>query len=314
MIKRASHLPSRTRVNLMLRSNIPLLIMAIPGIIYFFCFCYMPMYGLILAFKNFLPKRGIWGSAWVGTKNFQFMFRNITFWMTVRNTLTYNLTFLVTNTLCPLALAVVINEVRNKKLARLYQTTMIMPHFVSYVVISVVVFALLSADSGVMGHLFKMRGLKPITFYSETKYWPWIINLVHIWKHVGYSSIIYLGTITGISDEYYEAALIDGATKWQQIWNITLPFLKPMIVILSIMKIGAMFSTNFDLFYQVPLNSGQLYPVTNTIDVFVYNTLKDSNNVSLSSAVSFVQSVAGFTLVMITNQVIRWLDSDLAMF
>lgn len=137
---------------------------------------------------------------------------------------------------------------------------------------------------------------------------------VYLWKNVGYSSIIFLGTITGISDEFYEAAVIDGATKWQQIRHITLPFLKPMVVVLTIMRVGQMFSSNFDLFYQVPMNSGQLYSVTNTINVFVYNTLRNSNNVSLSSAVGFVQSVAGFLLVMGTNQVIRMIDSDLAMF
>ena len=191
---------------------------------------------------------------------------------------------------------------------------MIMPHFISYVVVSVILFAIISADSGIVGHFYKNRGLMPIAFYSEPKYWPFFLIFIYVWKGTGYSSIIYLGSITGISDEYYEAAVIDGATKWQQIVHITLPFLKPMAVVLTIMRVGSMFSSNFDLFYQVPMNSGQLYSVTNTIDVFVYNTLKESNNVGLSSAVSFVQSVAGLVLVLVTHQIIRWIDRDLAMF
>ena len=304
----------RSSIKWVLSSNVPLLLMTLPGIACFICFNYLPMGGLVLAFKNFIPRRGIFGSDWIAFKNFEFMFRNPTFWLTVKNTLLYNGVFLVTNVVFPMSLALAINEVRSKKLARVFQTGMIMPHFISYVVVSVILFAIISADSGIVGHFYKNRGLMPIAFYSEPKYWPFFLIFIYVWKGTGYSSIIYLGSITGISDEYYEAAVIDGATKWQQIVHITLPFLKPMAVVLTIMRVGSMFSSNFDLFYQVPMNSGQLYSVTNTIDVFVYNTLKESNNVGLSSAVSFVQSVAGLVLVLDTNQIIRWIDRDLAMF
>lgn len=306
--------PKRRGIRRSLSLNMPLLIMALPAIIYFICFKYMPMGGLVLAFKNYMPKKGIFGSDWVGLKNFEFMFRNPTFWLTVRNTLLYNLAFMITGVIFPMALAIGINELRNKRAARLYQTAVIMPHFISYVVVSVIVFALLSADSGILGHLSKNRGEVPTAFYSQPQYWPYIINITHIWKGTGYSSIIYLSAITGISDEYYEAAVIDGATKLQQIWYITIPFLKQIIVVLTIMRIGSMFSSNFDLFYLLPMNSGQLYKVTNTIDIFVYNTLKDSMNVGLSSATSFIQSICGFVLVVVTNQIIRWVDKDLAMF
>ena len=156
------------------------------------------------------------------------MFRNPTFWLTVKNTLLYNGVFLVTNVVFPMSLALAINEVRSKKLARVFQTGMIMPHFISYVVVSVILFAIISADSGIVGHFYKNRGLMPIAFYSEPKYWPFFLIFIYVWRGTGYSSIIYLGSITGISDEYYEAAVIDGATKWQQIVHITLPFLKPM--------------------------------------------------------------------------------------
>ncbi|NLX82206.1 MAG: sugar ABC transporter permease [Clostridiales bacterium] len=294
--------------------NISLFLMTLPGVILFLCFAYLPMAGIVLAFKSFKPRLGIFGSTWVGLKNFEFMIRNATFWLTVRNTLFYNVIFLIIGILGPLAFALAVNEVRPKRVARVYQTLTIMPHFVSYVVVSVIVFAILSADSGIMGNYMKSQGLAPIVFYSEPGYWPWILSIVYLWKHIGYSSIIYLGTITGISDEFFEAAVIDGASKWQQIVHITLPFLKPMVVVLAIIRVGAMFSSNFDLFYQVPMNSGQLYPVTNTINVFTYNTLRNSNNVSLSAAVGFVQSVAGFLLVVGTNRVIRAIDPDLAMF
>ena len=312
---KTSHKPVRQKsLSLQSGDNLALWLMALPGIVLFLCFAYLPMAGIILAFKSFRPKLGIFGSPWAHFKNFEFMFRNATFWLTVRNTLLYNIVFLIIGILGPLTFALAINEVRPKRAARVYQTLTIMPHFVSYVVVSVIVFAILSADSGMLGNFYKQQGLRPIVFYSEPKYWPWILSLVYLWKHIGYSSIIYLGTITGISDEFFEAAVIDGASKWQQIKYITLPFLTPMVVVLAIIRVGAMFSSNFDLFYQVPMNSGQLYPVTNTINVFTYNTLRNSNNVSLSAAVGFVQSVAGFLLVVTTNRVIKAVDPDLAMF
>ena len=308
--------PAKRKKNwkLIMSTNVPLFIMCIPCIVLLICFAYMPMFGTVLAFKTFKPRLGIWGSPWAGMKNFNVMFKNPTFWAVLRNTVSYNLVVLVIGRIFPPALAIAINEVRSKKLARVFQTTMIMPNFVSYVVVSVIVLAILGADNGILGRMYKNAGLTPIAFYSEPKYWPYILTIVNTWKGTGYGSIIYLGTITGISDEYYEAAVIDGATKWQQILHITLPFLKSMIIILTIMAVGSMFHASFDLFYQVPQNSGQLYKVTNTIDVFVFNTLKDSNNVGLSSAVALFQSITGFVLVMLTNQIVRWIDKDLSMF
>ena len=304
----------KTNWKLILSTNVPLFIMCIPCIVLLICFSYMPMFGTILAFKKYKPKDGILGSQWIGMKNFNVMFKNQTFWAALRNTLLYNLAFLIIGRILPPALAIAINEVRSKKLARLFQTTMIMPHFVSYVVISIILMEIIGADNGMLGHAFKNAGLTPIAFYSEPKYWPYLLTIVHTWKGIGYGSIIYLGTITGISDEYYEAAVIDGASKWQQILHITLPFLKSMIIILTIMAVGSMFHSSFDLFYQVPQNSGQLLKVTNTIDVYVYTTLKQSADIGLSSAVALFQSITGFILVVTTNQIVRWVDKDLSMF
>ena len=304
----------KTNWRLVLSTNVPLFLMCIPCIVLIICFCYMPMAGTVLAFKNFKPKYGIFGSPWVGFKNFEFMFKNETFWAVLKNTLFYNIIFLVIGRTLPPILAIITSEVHNKKLARVYQTTMIMPHFLSYVVVSVIVLAILGADTGIMGHWYRSRGLEPIAFYSEPNYWYAILIIVRTWKTIGYDSIIYLGTITGISDEYYEADVIDGANRFQQIMHITVPFLKPMIIILAIMAVGSMFHASFDLFYQVPQNSGPLMKATNTIDVYVYNTLKNSNNVAMSSAVALFQSLAGFILVVATNQIVRWVDKDLSMF
>ena len=308
--------PTRKRSNLklILSTNIPLFIMCIPCIVLLICFSYMPMVGTVLAFKQYKPRAGIFGSQWIGMKNFDIMFKNATFWASLKNTIVYNLIFIVLGRIFPPALAIAINEVHSRKLTRVFQTTMIMPHFVSYVVVSVIGLAVLGGDNGMVNHALKSMGREPIAFYSEPKYWPFILTFVHEWKGLGYGSIIYLGTITGISDEYYEAAVIDGATKWQQILHITLPFLKSMIIILAIMAVGSMFHSSFDLFYQVPNNSGQLLKVTNTVDVYVYNTLKQSNNVGLSSAVALFQSVFGFIFVVLTNQIVRWIDKDLSMF
>ena len=308
--------PTRKRSNLklILSTNVPLFIMCIPCIVLLICFSYMPMVGTVLAFKQYKPRAGIFGSQWIGMKNFDIMFKNATFWASLKNTIVYNLIFIVLGRIFPPALAIAINEVHSRKLTRVFQTTMIMPHFVSYVVVSVIVLAVLGGDNGMVNHALKSMGREPIAFYSEPKYWPFILTFVHEWKGLGYGSIIYLGTITGISDEYYEAAVIDGATKWQQILHITLPFLKSMIIILAIMAVGSMFHSSFDLFYQVPNNSGQLLKVTNTVDVYVYNTLKQSNNVGLSSAVALFQSVFGFIFVVLTNQIVRWIDKDLSMF
>ena len=313
-LNEAKQIRKNRNLKLILSTNVPLFIMCIPCIVLLICFAYMPMVGTILAFKQYKPRAGIFGSQWIGMKNFEIMFKNATFWASLKNTLLYNLVFIVLGRLFPPALAIAINEVHSRKLTRVFQTTMIMPHFVSYVVVSVIVLAVLSGDNGMVNHALKNLGRDPIAFYSEPKYWPFILTLVHEWKGLGYGSIIYLGTITGISDEYYEAAVIDGATKWQQILHITLPFLKSMIIILAIMAVGSMFHSSFDLFYQVPNNSGQLLKVTNTVDVYVYTTLKQSNNVGLSSAVALFQSVFGFLFVVITNQIVRWVDKDLSMF
>ena len=304
----------KTNWKLVMSTNVPLLMMCIPCFVLIFCFCYMPMVGTVLAFKNFKPKYGIFGSPWVGFKNFEFMFKNDTFWAVLKNTLFYNIIFLIIGRVIPPILAIATSEVHSKKLARVFQTTMIMPHFLSYVVVAVIVLALLGADNGVISHCYRSRGLEPIAFYREPDYWYAILIIVRTWKTIGYDSIIYFGTITGISDEYYEAAVIDGASRFQQILHITLPFLKPMIIILAIMAVGSMFHASFDLFYQVPQNSGQLMKATNTIDVYVYNTLKNSNNVSMSSAVALFQSVAGFIMVVTTNQIVRIIDKDLSMF
>ena len=305
------------RVGKTLKRFWTLYLMFLPGAVYLFINCYIPMFGIQIAFRTYNARDGIYGSPWCGMEDFEFLFRTNDAWIMTRNTLLYNFVFIVLGTVLAIAVAIILNEVKSKGAKQLYQTIILIPYLISMVIVGYLAFAFLSTSNGFINHgilepLFGENAA--IDWYNEPKYWPVFLIFIYVWKGTGYSSIIYLGSITGISDEYYEAAVIDGATKWQQIVHITLPFLKPMAVVLTIMRVGSMFSSNFDLFYQVPMNSGQLYSVTNTIDVFVYNTLKESNNVGLSSAVSFVQSVAGLVLVLVTNQIIRWIDRDLAMF
>ena len=301
-----------------LKANKELLLLSMPGAVWFFLFAYLPLFGVLVAFKQYRLSSGFFESLitskFVGLENFKFLFSSGDAWLIVRNTVLYNACFIVLGIVLPVIVALMLNELRNKGMAKIYQSSMFLPYFLSWVVVSYCVYAFLSPEKGYFNMLIQQFGGEGISWYTEAAFWPFIIIFMSQWKGIGYNTVVYLASICGIDKTYYEAAVIDGATKWQQIVHITLPFLKPMAVVLTIMRVGSMFSSNFDLFYQVPMNSGQLYSVTNTIDVFVYNTLKESNNVGLSSAVSFVQSVAGLVLVLVTNQIIRWIDRDLAMF
>ena len=289
----------KTNWRLVLSTNVPLFLMCIPCIVLIICFCYMPMAGTVLAFKNFKPKYGIFGSPWVGFKNFEFMFKNETFWAVLKNTLFYNIIFLVIGRTLPPILAIITSEVHNKKLARVYQTTMIMPHFLSYVVVSVIVLAILGADTGIMGHWYRSRGLEPIAFYSEPNYWYAILIIVRTWKTIGYDSIIYLGTITGISDEYYEAAVIDGANHVQQVWHITLPGIMQIIGIMFIMAVGGLLNAGYDqiLLLQQPANT----QISQVLDTYVLQTGIKYGKFEYATAIGLFKSLFSLVMVVVTN-------------
>ena len=293
---------------------LPMYLMILPGLVYLICNNFFPMFGIIIAFKKYSFRKGLLGSDWAGLSNFKYLFTSDTAATIIRNTVLYNVVFIILGTVVSVAVAILLNEITKKKLQTVYQTVILLPFLISWVVISYLVFAFLSAESGLFNSILTSMGLERINWYTEPKYWPYILTFVNIWKGTGYSVIVYLSTLVGISGEYYEAAKIDGATKWQQIKSITLPLLKPTIITLLILSVGRIFASDFSLFYQVPKNSGALYSATQTIDVFVYNALMQNSDYGMSSAASVFQSIVGFVLVIITNAIVRRTEKDAALF
>ena len=293
----------------------PLYLMFLPGAIYLFINCYIPMFGIQIAFRQYNARDGVYGSPWIGLDNFEFLFKNNDALIMTRNTLLYNLVFIVLGTVLAIAVAIILNEIRSKSAKQVYQTVILIPYLISMVIVSYLVFAFLSTSNGYVNNsVLKAFGLPEIDWYNEPKYWPVILVIVQIWKTLGYNMILYYATICGIDHTLYEAAVVDGANRWQQIWNITLPSLKSTIIILTLMALGGIFRSDFGLFYQVPQNSGPLINVTQTIDTYVYRGLMQTNNIGMSSAAGVYQSVVGFILVVTANFVVRKLDSESSLF
>ena len=297
------------------KGAIPIYCMMLPGILYLLINNYAPMFGLVIAFKRIDWNKGILGSDWAGFNNFRYLFTSSEAWTMTRNTVLYNLAFIIIGTVAAVAVAILLNEITSRFSSRLYQTLILLPYMISWVIVSYLVFAFLSADTGMVNQgILSPLGKEPIVWYQEKKYWPFILVFVHLWKSVGFSMVIYLSSIVGISRDYYEAARIDGARKWKQIRYITLPLLKPTVITLLIMNIGSIFYSDFGLFYQVPRNAGALFDVTQTIDTYVYNALMQQGNISLSAAAVFYQSIVGFVLVVAANAVVRRYSRESALF
>lgn len=293
---------------------LPMYLLALPGFIYMICNNYIPMFGIVIAFKKLNVRKGLLGSDWCGFDNFKFLFQSSTAFTIIRNTVLYNIVFIILGTVIAIAAAILLNEVRNKAATTFYQSVILLPFLISWVVVSYLVYAFLSADTGLINSVLEKLGMHSINWYQEKKYWPFILTFCHIWKGTGYSMIIYLSSIVGISQDYYEASRIDGATKWQQIRKITLPLLKPTVITLFILNVGRIFASDFGLFYQIPKNSGALYSVTQTIDVYVFNALMKNSDYGMSSAASVFQSVVGFVLVVIANQIVKKYSKESALF
>jgi putative aldouronate transport system permease protein len=293
----------------------PLYLMMVPGLAYLLINNYMPLAGLQLAFKKFKYALGIWKSDFNNFKNFTYLFKSSDAWIIIRNTVGYNLVFILLGTVVAIFVAILLNMVRVKRMQKFYQTVILIPHLISYVIVSYIVYAFLGQDNGMINNsLLKALGMEPIAWYTEAAYWPYILVITQLWKTFGYNSIIYYATIVGIDQTYYEAAIVDGATWWKQVRYITLPMLKPVIVTLTLLAIGRMFYSDFGLFYQVPMNIGLLYDATNTIDTYVYRGLLETNDVGRASAAGFIQSVMGFFLVLGTNAIVRRVDREQALF
>lgn len=311
--KQGRSIPAKRRSK---RINIALVTMALPGIVVLLVLSYLPMFGILIAFKNYIPYLGFFGSSWVGLDNFRFLFGSGSAWQITYNTLFMNSLFIISNTILCLIVALLLNEARasNKILSSIYQSVIFFPYLVSYVLVSYFVFALLNGDTGMINHWLIAFHIAPIDWYSSPQYWPTILTLVYLWKSVGFGTIIYLAGIVAISPEYYEAAQLDGANKWQQIRYITLPLLKPLIILTILLAIGRIFYADFGLFFQVPRNQPLLYPATNVIDTFVYRALITLDDVGMSSAAGFFQSMVGFVLILTANWFVRRIDPDQAAF
>lgn len=293
----------------------PLYLMMLPALLYLLINNYIPMAGMVIAFKKLNFAKGIWASPWAGIKNFKFLFASKDAWIITRNTLLYNVAFILVNMVVGIAIAILITEVRNTKLKKIYQSAILLPFLMSMVILSYIVYALLSAENGLVNNsILPLFHIDSIQWYQEPKYWPVILIIANCWKGVGYGCLIYIASLIGIDPSFYEAARLDGASKWQEITKITLPSLVPTIITLLLLSIGRIFYSDFGLFYQVPMNSGVLFPTTNVIDTYVYRALIEQGNISMSSAAGVYQSLVGFCVVMLSNWIVRKVDKDQALF
>ncbi len=301
-----------------LKRNRQLIMLSLPGAIWFLIFAYLPMFGVIVAFKKLKLTGGfiksLIDSEWCGFDNFRFLFYSGDMWIVFRNTVCYNIVFIVLGIVLPILVALMLNEIRKKTLAKIYQSSMFLPYFLSWVVVSYFLYAFLNPDKGFINNLLQSMGKTEIAWYSEKKFWPFIIILVSQWKGIGYNTVVYLASICGIDKTYYEAAVIDGATKFQQIKYITIPLIKPVITILFILSVGRIFSADFGLFYHIPRNSGALFDYTNVLDTYVYRALTASGEIGMSSAAALFQSTVGFILILTANKIVSKIDSDNALF
>lgn len=292
-----------------------LLFFVLPGLVLIIMFNYIPMAGLVLAFKNYKFNKGIWGSDWCGFNNIRFLFMTgDTTWRIMRNTVLYYFLFRILGTIADVSLAIGLNECRKKLFAKVSQTIMIMPTFISFVAVSFILRGLL-ADKGVINDLIIALGGDSISFYSSPQYWPVILALVQLWKSTGYGSVLYLSALAGMDQEIFEAATLDGASRWQKIRYVTLPLLSNMIAILTLLSLGSIMTSNTGLFYQCTLNIGALYPTTQTLDAYVLNALvNDGSNFSVTAAITLFQSVIGCIMVVTVNLITRKISPEHSLF
>ena len=294
------------------KKNIPswqFLFLALPGIVYLIVNNYIPMMGIF----NF--SKGIFRSAWCGFDNFKFLFKTSDAILMTRNTILYNLAFIVLGTILAIFVAILMSELGESLKLKFFQSSLLLPNLLSWVVIAYICFAFLNSESGFINKTInRWLQIEPVSWYTEKQAWPGILIFVFLWKNAGYTSIVYLASISGIDKSVYEAADIDGASKFRQIFSITLPLLKPTVIIMTLMAVGRIFFSDFGLFYQVPMDSGALYSVTQTIDTYVYRGLMKLNDVGMSAAAGLFQSVVGFVVVMLANGIVRKTDSDNALF
>jgi putative aldouronate transport system permease protein len=289
-------------------------LMTLPGLLLVVVFSYLPMFGLVLAFKNFRYDKGILGSAWVGLKNFKFFFSSLDAWRVTRNAIGTNLIFIVSTLVVSVLLAFLLYEITHRMLLKVYQTAMFFPYFLSMAVVAYVGYSFFNVDLGLLNRILASFGIKPVMWYAEPELWVFILPIINLWKNIGYYVVIYYAGLMGIDSTYYESAAIDGANKIQATLKVSLPLLSPIIIIMVLLQIGKVFYSDFGLFYLVTKDTGILYSTTDVIDTYVFRALRVTGDIGVASAVGFYQSVVGFVLVFLSNWLVRKYDSDSALF
>lgn len=297
-----------------LRKNKALWAMLLPAIIYTVILQYLPMSGLVLAFKNYRFDLGVFGSEWNGFENFRYLFASGTGWLITRNTIVYNLLNMVTSQALSIVIAVFITEINNKVFKKLTQTLIFLPYFVSWVIVGAFVYAIFNYETGLLNNIITSLGGEAINVYSMPWVWPIIICCFNSWKWCGYNSVIYIAAITGVDSEIYEAAAVDGATIFQRIIHITIPSIKGTIITMVLLQVGRILRGDFQMFYQIVGNNGQLYNATDVIDTYVFRSLLESSNIEMSAAAALYQSVLCFIIIVVVNTIVKHVDADYALF
>lgn len=296
------------------KKNRTLTLMALPAAVLLFLFSYVPIVGLLIAFKDFRYDKGFLGSDWIGFKNFEFFFRSNDAWVVLRNTIGLNFLFIAMTLVVSVAVALIMNEVRSRNVIKIVQTIMFFPYFMSWVVVGYLLYAYLHHDYGILNQVLGFFGLHSISWYANSQYWPVILTFMFVWKNAGYYSVIYYAGIIGIDDTYYEAAALDGASRWQMVWKITLPMIKSLIIVMTILQIGRIMYSDFGLFYNLTRDQGALYATTDVLDTYIYRALRVTGDIGIGSAVGCFQAVVGFILIMGSNLIVRKIDRDSALF
>jgi putative aldouronate transport system permease protein len=296
------------------KKNRALFLMIAPMVILVFVLLYLPMSGLVLAFKNYKFNLGVFRSEWNGLENFRYLFSSGTGWLITKNTILYNILNLITSQVLAIIIAIGISEMRGRYFKKISQSVIFLPYFISWVIVGTFVFSLFNYETGLINGILKGLGYDAVNFYSMPGAWPFIICLFNAWKWCGYNSVIYIAAITGIDGECYEASEIDGANVFQRIRYITLPSIKPTVITMFLLQIGRILRGDFEMFYQIIGNNGQLYNATDVIDTYVFRSLMQNANLGMTAAATFYQSVLCFIIIMIVNHVVKKLDKDLALF
>ena len=295
------------------KSNGQLMSMCVPAMLKLLVFAYIPMIGIVMAFQDYLPAKGFLSSKWVGFKNFEFFFKSNDWARIIYNTVVMNLLFIFVGLVISIVLALIMYEIHSRFFLKISQTMFFFPYFVSWPLVGLILLTFLNSDGIITGLIEQVTG-NSISFYMESEYWHLILLIVNVWKGAGVNAIIYYANMMSIDKEFYEAAELDGASRLQCAWYITLPEIKTMAIVLTVMAIGNIIRADFGMFYFVPRNSSMLYQATDVIDTYVFRAINQLGDFSMGSAVGLFQSVVGFVLILVTNFVVRKVNKEAALF